>query len=58
MNLALGTSAVKRYRPLIANESLLLLKRILADPQDYMGYVRRCVRAARPAPQCTLIEIG
>ena len=41
MNQALGSSAVKRYRPLLANESLLLLKRILADPQDYMGYIRR-----------------
>lgn len=41
MNQALGSSAVKQYRPLLANESLLLLKRILADPQDYMGYIRR-----------------
>ena len=42
MNQAFGISAVKRYRPLLANESLLLLKRILADPSDYMGYIRRC----------------
>lgn len=41
MNQAFGISAVKRYRPLLANESLLLLKRILANPQDYMGYIRR-----------------
>lgn len=41
MNTAFGISAVKRYRPLLANESVLLLKRILADPQDYMGYIRR-----------------
>ena len=41
MNQAFGINAVKRYRPLLANESLLLLKRILANPQDYMGYIRR-----------------
>ncbi|GJE98219.1 cytochrome P450 [Phanerochaete sordida] len=41
MNTAFGISAVKRYRPQLANESILLLKRILADPQDYMGYIRR-----------------
>ncbi|EKM53298.1 uncharacterized protein PHACADRAFT_163592 [Phanerochaete carnosa HHB-10118-sp] len=41
MNSAFGIAAVKRYRPLLANESLLLLKRILADPQDYLGYIRR-----------------
>jgi hypothetical protein len=38
---AFGVSEVKRYRPLLMNESLLLLKRILADPTDYMGYLRR-----------------
>ena len=48
MNQAFGISAVKRYRPLLANESLLLLKRILADPKDYMGYIRRCVRNSCP----------
>ena len=41
MNSALGVNAVKAYRPLLANESLSLMKRILADPQDYLGYIRR-----------------
>ena len=41
MNYALGSAAVKAYRPVIANESLLLIKRMAADPQDYLGYIRR-----------------
>ncbi|THG97275.1 hypothetical protein EW026_g4689 [Hermanssonia centrifuga] len=41
MNSALGINAVRSYRPLLEIESLSLLKRILADPQDYLGYVRR-----------------
>lgn len=41
MNSAFGIAAVKRYRPLLANESHLLVKRILADPKEYMGYIRR-----------------
>ena len=41
MNMALSASAVKTYRPLLANESLSLLRRILADPKDYLGNIRR-----------------
>ena len=43
MNSALSASAVRTYRPLLEIESLSLLKRILADPKDYLGYIRRLV---------------
>lgn len=43
MSSALSVAAVRTYRPLLEMESLLLLKRILSDPQDYLGYIRRYV---------------
>lgn len=41
MNQALSANACKAYRPLIANESTSLIKHMLADPEHYLGYVRR-----------------
>ncbi|PSR73546.1 hypothetical protein PHLCEN_2v10465 [Hermanssonia centrifuga] len=41
MNRALGPSAVHTYHPLIETETHALLKRILADPQEYLEYIRR-----------------
>lgn len=38
---ALGASAVKTFRPLLQIESLSLVKHLLADPQDFAGYIRR-----------------
>ncbi|GBE84279.1 Multifunctional cytochrome P450 monooxygenase af510 [Sparassis crispa] len=41
MQQALGVSAVRTYQPLLEIETAALLKRLLADPQDYVGNVRR-----------------
>ena len=41
MTHALGTAAVRTYRPLLEIESLSLVKRILSEPKDYLDFVRR-----------------
>ena len=45
MNTALGINGVKTYRPLLHVESLALVKNILKDPGNYLGFVRKCVYA-------------
>jgi hypothetical protein len=37
---ALGANACKAYRPLLVNESLTLIKRMLADPAQYLSYLQ------------------
>ncbi|KAI0691505.1 cytochrome P450 [Cytidiella melzeri] len=40
MTQALSANACKTYRPLLANESLTLIKRMLAEPDKYLAYLR------------------
>ncbi|KAI0946483.1 hypothetical protein AcW1_009933 [Taiwanofungus camphoratus] len=41
MQQALGVNSIRQYRPLLEIETLALLRRILVDPQDYIGNLRR-----------------
>ncbi|KAI0343875.1 cytochrome P450 [Trametopsis cervina] len=41
MTTALSTSACRAYRPLLADESLTLVRRMLSDPSSYLGYLRQ-----------------
>ena len=49
MNTALGINGVKTYRPLLHVESLALVKNILKDPGNYLGFVRKCVSLSSSA---------
>ncbi|OBZ78498.1 O-methylsterigmatocystin oxidoreductase [Grifola frondosa] len=41
MQQALGVSAIRTYQPLLEIETHALLKRILVEPEDYLGHIRR-----------------
>lgn len=43
MNMALGVNSVKQYNPLLESEAHDLLKRLLQNPADYVGNLKRCV---------------
>ena len=40
MTQALSVNACKAYRPLLANESLTLIRRMVSDPSKYLAYLR------------------
>ena len=43
MNMALGVNSVKQYNPLLESEAHALLKRLLQNPADYVGNLKRYV---------------
>ena len=40
MTQALSANACKTYRPLLANESLTHIRRMVSDPSNYLAYLR------------------
>lgn len=47
MNMALGVNSVKQYNPLLESEAHDLLKRLLQNPADYVGNLKRYVMSLR-----------
>ena len=45
MHEALGASAVRTFLPLLEIETHALVRGIMADPKDYIGYIRKLVQA-------------
>jgi hypothetical protein len=54
----IGTRAsVDKFRDTLEEEASLMLRRLVDDPKDFVGPVRKCVLSSREAPKTPLIPI-
>ena len=56
MNQALGPGPIRTYQPLIEEETNTLLRRILADPTDYLAHIRRYVFRQHVIPRSSSLR--